>query len=225
MGTYSAKNFAFFVSVTAAITVTVAIILCTLTLGGAKLEYEAEFYFVCYAVKDNSIAADTISGTVSSYGGAGYVLECGDKYYVTVACYYTENEAKIVQNNLSRRGLQCMVLKIETDEYPIRYLSRGNEELFKGNLNTLYSLSRLCYECANELDTGGYSQNNAKRVLADVESALNGLKQANVDNCFANELRRLITECKAAGEGFIYSKDMRKLQITIIDTIINIDMY
>lgn len=181
---------------------------------------------MCYTIRDNALSADAISDTVSSYGGAGYVLEYDGNYYVTVACYYTENEANRVRQNLLKRGLNCSVLCIKTDYYPIQsFGSQKKEQLYLGNLNTLYSLSELCYKCANGLDTGEYSQNSAKGVLKDVISGLNGLKEANNENCFWGEIRRLLAECEAVEDGFIYSKDMRKLQIAIADTVININLY
>lgn len=216
----------FTISVAVVLTVTAAIIFSVISCGSTKIQFETEYYFVCYTIRDNALSADAISDTVSSYGGAGYVLEYDGNYYVTVACYYTENEANRVRQNLLKRGLNCSVLCIETDFYLIQSLgSQKKEQLYLGNLNTLYSLSELCYKCANGLDTGEYNQNSAKSVLNDVMSGLHGLKEANTENCFWGEIRRLIAECEAVSEGFIYSKDMRKLQIAIADTIINIKLY
>lgn len=199
---------------------TVAVILCTVCLGGNSIEFEAAFYFVCYAARDNAISAGAISGAVSNYGGAGYVLEYGGEYYVTVACYYEQNDAERIRQSLLRRGLNCNVLAIETGEYRVTAAADG--QLYVGNLNTLFALSKVCYQCANGLDTGEYGQSEAKSVIDDVKSGLNGLKYANADNLFSGEIRRLIAECDAASENYIYSKDLRKLQIAIADTIINI---
>ena len=226
MGNSLKENSPFIVTVATVIAVTTAIILCVIFLGNATIQFEAEYYFVCYTVRDNALSADAISSTVSNYGGAGYVLEYDGNYYITVACYYTENEANRVKQNLLNRGLACSVLSVKTDNYSIQSLqNRGKQELYSGNLNTLHSLSELCYKCANGLDTGEYSQSSAKRVLNDVMSGLNGLKIANSENCFYGEIRRLIAECETVEGGFLYSKDMRKLQIAITDTIINIELY
>lgn len=225
MGRCRFKISPFIITVAAALSVTAAIILCAVYLGNYTLTFNAEYYFICYAVRDNSISADAISESVSSYGGAGYVLEYGGEYYVTVSCYYTENEASRVKQSLLRRGLNCSVLKIETDEYPLQSSARNKEKLYLGNLNTLNSLSKLCYECANGLDTGSYSQSAAKSVLKDILSGLDGLSLSNTENCFSGEIRRLIAECKSVGDGYILSKNMRKLQIAIADTVINIKLY
>lgn len=216
----------FYISVAAAVTLTLAVIICTASCGSAKINFKCAFYLVCYSVEDNSLSADAISDGVSGFGGAGYVFEyCGD-FYVTVACYYKENDAVRVQRSLLRRGLQCFVLTAERDEYaPKSRLSGNRQAQYEGNLNTLFSLSKLCYDCANKLDTGEYNQASAKSVLADVEKSLKGLKTANSANCFYEELRRLSAECSAAGEGFVYSRNLRKLQTAIADTVINIDLY
>lgn len=226
MGTHFKKLSPFVISVAVVFAVTTAIIFGALAFNGSTIRFEANYYFVCYTVSDNALSADAISDTVSSYGGAGYVLEYDGNYYVTVACYYSENEANRVKQNLLKRGLNCSVLSIKTNNYSIQSLViRDKEQLYLGNLNTLHSLSELCYKCANGLDTGEYGQSSAKSLLADVKSGLNGLKNANNENCFYKELRRLIAECEAIESGYIYSKNMRKLQIAITDTIINIDLY
>ena len=216
----------FIISVTVVLAVTAAIIIGVIARSSSKIIFQTEYHFVCFAVRDNSLSADAISDTVVSYGGAGYVLEYKGSYYVTVACYYTKTEANRVKQNLLKRGLNCSVLSVKTDNYNIQSLgARGKEKLFTGNLNTLYSLSQMCYECANGLDTGEYNQSLAKGVLKDVTSGLHGLKLANSENCFSGEIRRLLAECESVGDGYIYSKDMRKLQIAIADTIINIELY
>ena len=219
------NNLSFFISVAAVLTVTAAVIICSATFSLAKIDFKAEFYFVCFSVEDNSISADAISSSVINLGGAGYVLEYGGEYFVTVACYYSENDAAHVRQNLLRRGLQCSVLSVEKDGYILKSRTKSRKNLYSGNLTTLQSLSKLCYDCANGLDTGEYNQASAKAILTDVEIGLKGLKNANIDNCFSSEIKRLLAECEAADNGYIYSKALRKLQIAIADTLININLY
>ena len=215
----------FFVAVTAILTVTVIICAFTLSCNTATLTFETTFYFVCYKTEDNYLSASSVADAVSSYGGAGYILELDGEYYITVSCYYSESDAKSVRDSLARRELNCFVLKKETNEYSLPASAKKNIGLYRGNLNTLTSLSSLAYTCANKLDTGEYSQANAKQVSADILRGLRSLQTANADNCFSNELRRLVTICEDAGNGIIFSKDLRKLQIAIADTVINIKLY
>lgn len=215
----------FILSVFAVITATVIICVIAVSCRVNKLVFKSAFYFVCYRNEDNSVSAGSISGAVSNYGGAGYILEYGDSFYVTVACYYKENDAKSVCESLKNRDLNCEVLKIETDEYCVSKSSSEINALYAGNLNTLQSLSTLAYECANAIDTGTYGQNQAKSVILNVKSGLNGLLNANKDNCFSQHLRRLIAICDEVREDYVYSKDLRKLQIAIADVIINVKLY
>ena len=223
---HTGKISPFFISVTLVLTVTAAIIICAAALTGAEANYSAQYFFICYSSEDNSVSAGALSGTVGDLGGAGYVLGYGGEFYVTVACYYSEHDAERVQKALSARGENCFLLKVETGAYPLQSVgAKSRKSLFEGNLKTLGSLSALCYECANGLDTGEMGQSSARAVIGDVEKGLNGLKNANPDNCFTAELKRLGAVCSEAGGDMIYSKDLRKLQIAIIDTIINIELY
>ena len=215
----------FIIAVGTILAATVIICALSFSCNTLTLTFETTFYFVCYKSSDNYLSVSSLTDAVSSYGGAGYILELDGEYFITVSCYYSENDANSVRDSLARRELDCFVLKKQTDEYPLPRSAGKNAELFKGNLNTLTSLSSLAYTCANKLDTGEYSQANAKQVLADLLKSLKSLQSANAGNCFSNELKRLATVCEDAGNGIIYSKDLRKLQIAIADTVININLY
>lgn len=223
---FRGKAVAFIVSLAAIIAATVIIIACAISCGGGNLKFKSTYYFVCYAMRDNSVSASSISSAVSEYGGAGYILEYDDKYYVTVACYYTESDAEKICDNLKKKNLNCSVLKIEKEDYALRSGDKnGCAELYRGNLNTLNSLSSLAYECANALDTGEYNQNKAASVVSGIKSGLKGLLSANPDNCFTENLRMLCAVCDDVSGGYIYSKDMRRLQIAIADVVINAELY
>lgn len=215
----------FVVAVGAIFAVTVIICAFAVSCNTLTLTFETTFYFVCYKSSDNYLSASSISDAVSSYGGAGYILELDGEYFITVSCYYSENDANAVRDSLARRELDCFVLKKEITEYSLPRSASKNAELFRGNLNTLTSLSSLAYACANKLDTGEYSQANAKQVISDLLKGLKSLQNANMSNCFSNELKRLTIICEDAGSGIVYSKDLRKLQIAIADTVINIELY
>lgn len=213
----------FLISVTAIIALTAMICVLVPICAASSITFETSYYFVCYAIKDNSVSAGSISGAVSNYGGAGYILERGNEFYITVSCYYEEKDAQTVCESLKKRDLECSVLAVETGEYSLR--TSANAELYTGNLNTLNSLSVIAFGCANSLDLGDCDQTRAKTVISDIESGLKGLLNANRDNCFSSEIRRLIAICGDISEGYVYSKDLRKLQIAIADTVINIKLY
>ncbi len=190
-----------------------------------KLDFCATFYYVCYDGPSDAHSAASLSSTVQSYGGAGYTVKCGDDYFVTVACYYTENDARTVCSSLNKRGLECFVKKVERSDYPLKGNARKNKDLYLGNLNTLCSMSEICYSLANSLETGERDREGAKKVLGDVEVGLESLIRQNPSNCFSGELNSLKAECRDTGSDYILARDVRRLQICLTDAVINIKLY
>lgn len=215
------QNLQFFISIIAVVAATVIICLCAATCSKGNIKFEKTYYFVYYKKSDNAISADSLSQTADSYGGAGYVLSYKNNFYITYACYYSSDEADGVCSNLKRRDLDCDVLKVETDKFSLNHADKKLKELYLGDLNTFDSLSRLAYECANGLDTGKYSQSKAKDIVGNILSTLNGLLKTNENNSFYNTVRTAADEVKVRASGFIASKNMRYIQILLIDGIIN----
>ena len=206
--------------------VLVLIVLCfTLPSCAGKLGFKTTFYYVCYNSPPDAQSASSISSVVHSYGGAGYIIESDGSYYVTVACYYDNNDAQSVVATLGKKGLSCSVVEVTAGDYELRGSAKRNAEKFKGNLETLLSLSRLCYDLANSLDSNSCSQPSAKSVLSDVRSGLSGLADMNTANCFTEDIDRLIAECSDASAGYVFAYDVRRLQIVITDCITNVKIY
>lgn len=206
--------------------VIILIILCfTLPSCAGKLGFKTTFYYVCYDSPPDAQSASSVSSVVHSYGGAGYIIECDGSYYVTVACYYDELDAQSVVATLVKKGLSCSVVEVTAGDYELRGSAKRNAEKYKCNLETLLSLSHLCYDLANSLDGNAVSQSSAKSVLSDVGSGLSGLADINTANCFTNELERLRAECSDVSSGYVLSHDVRRLQIAITDCITNVKIY
>lgn len=200
-------------------------VLCAIPLGVKKLNFSATFYYVCYDCPSDATSASSISNLVHGYGGAGYIINCGGNYYVTVACYYGEKEAQTVQNNLAKKGLSCFVVSVKGDNYKLSGSASRYAKKYEGNLNSMLSVSRLCYDLANSLDKFQVGQSGAKSVLAEVSKTLSGLCSQNVNNCFTSELANLKAECEDTAYGYVFAYDVRRLQIAVCDAIINIKLY
>ena len=203
---------------------TVVICLSAVSCSGGKLKFERTYYFVYYRMSDNILSASSLSEAVSSYGGAGYVFAHDNYYYATFACYKTQDEADQVISNLKKRDLECNALKVEIKNLRLQNRNaKKNRELYLGNLNTLDSLYSLAYECANGLDTGNYSQQKAKQILSSISDTLNGMLKNNSNNCFTQNIKSLIDDCDRAG-GYLLSKNMRFIQISIADKILHTEL-
>lgn len=202
------------------------IILCfALPSCAGNLGFKTTFYYVCYNSPSDAQSASSISNVVHSYGGAGYIIKSGGNYYVTVSCYYVDRDAESVAATLNKKGLSCSVVKVEAGDYEMRGSAKRYGEKYKGNLETLLSLSRLCYDLANSLDGGSCSQSTAKSLLGDVKSGLDGLARINTANCFTAELDALMAEYSDVSSGYVFSYDVRRMQIAICDCIANIRLY
>ena len=169
---------------------TTAIITTAIITGAAlssrkKLTFSAEFFYVCYDSPSDATSASSISSLVHSYGGAGYIIKCKSKYYVTVSCYYSESDAQSVVKTLSSKGLSCSVVTVKAGGYTLRGTALdGKVKMYDGNLNTLLELSQMCYGIANSLDDGSLSQQGAKSALEGVSMGLGSLARQKVSNGF-----------------------------------------
>ena len=216
------------VALSAIITVLLAAIIilcCVVPSCGNKLDFTAKFYYVCYKSPTDVSSAASVSGVVHSYGGAGYIIENDGQYFVTVSCYYEENDANSVCTNLNNKGLSCKVICAERDKIPLPLSAKKKGQSYKGTLSTLHSLSVMCYDLANGMDGNTHNQSSAKSLLGEVKTGLEGLLRANGTNCFAQELSALIAECDDVSHGYIFSYDVRRLQIAITDSIIHVQLF
>lgn len=206
-----------------------AIICAAALLDRAHLTFKAEFYYVCYDAPPDAYSASSVSSLVHSYGGAGYIIKKGEKYFVTVSCYYDEEDAQSVVKNLTAKGLKCSVVNVKTGGHAVRgsknFSAEDKKLLYDGNFTTLMELSEMCYSLANSLDDGSCNQQNAKSALSGVRTGLDALARNNSATCFAGEIEALRAECADVSYGNIYSRDVRRLQIAITDSIANVRLY
>lgn len=201
------------------------VVLCVTLSGSKKLNFQVTFYYVCHNSPTDALSVASVSGLVHSYGGAGYIVKCGGKSYVTIACYYTETDAVTICNSLNKKGLQCSVVEVSAEDRRVSGGAAKNSAKYEGNLDTLLSVSKICYGLANALDRYEVGQAGAKSLLAEVEKSIDGLISANAGNCFAEELDALKAECADVSYGYVFAYDVRRLQIAICDSIVNVNIY
>lgn len=213
------KIMPFLISVVIATVFSALFAMATLSKCVKQLTFSQEYFFLCFKTVDNAVSASSLSETVNSLGGAGYILEYRQSFYIVISCYYVEQSALNVKNNLSSKLIDCILLNAKRSDSEVK---PSEYSQFYGNLNTLNELSKVAYACANSLDANECSQDNAKSVLSDISSNLSWLLKNNSGNKFESELRRLLAECELADDDFILSRSLRKLQAAIIDTVLNI---
>ncbi|MGN0812061.1 MAG: hypothetical protein ACI4MQ_00935 [Candidatus Coproplasma sp.] len=204
---------------------TAVCVACVKLFGGTSINFEATFYYVCYDSPPDDTSLVSISDLVQSYGGAGYIASSKGQSFVTVACYYSQDDANSVCTQLNKKGLSCQVVKAQAPKRKLFGSAKKNVSKYEGNLNTLYSISKTCYSLANSVDNLEVGQTGAKSILKEIKVLLNGLATNNEQNCFSDELSYLITECEDIAYGYVFSYGIRRLQIAVCDCIVNANIY
>ena len=123
------KVFAIAISLAATVALAAIILSAAIPSCAGTLDFPAVFYYVCYGSAKDSQSAASVSGVVHSYGGAGYIIENGGNYYVTVSCYYELSDAQEVADNLQSKGLKCSV--VEAKNFPAAYGAQKGSKLHR----------------------------------------------------------------------------------------------
>lgn len=203
----------------------VAAIVIPLTSCAYRVDCGFAFYYVCYDCPTDAVSASSISSLVESYGGAGYIICEDGEYYVTVACYYDEKDAQSVASTLAKKQLDCKVISAERESFTLSSARRRYAKRHLSVLNLLLQTSYILYDLANAVDSLECDQLQAKAVLGDVQTTLEGLERDNRSGCFAEATAALVAECEDVNYGYILSRDVRRLQIAVCDAIINTEIY
>ena len=162
------------------------------------------------------------------------VVDCSQSFYFLVseeenvaaaahsmACYFTEPAARAVQNTLSVRDISSRILEESGGTlYLTTNSEKRNAEKLKGCFHTLGDCISLLYDLATAAETGGYTQQELKRLLADVGGVLSRLSEENREGIFTG-----ISACAATASAkvaqirrdIVYSKDIRYIQVWLSD--------
>ena len=207
------------------LTLMLSFTLSAVSCSGESLSYTVTFYFVyCYEV-GGDYEADLLADAVQAFGGAGYSLSYGGKYYIAASCYYSETSALSVCESLNRRGLSCGILTAKRESYSLTTSSaRANFQSLKGAIDSLYGFGKVLYECAAALDTGG-SQSEAKSAVKDAQSVISALLRSDSLTCFSPYLNYIYALCDdIVYGGYVYSRDVRYVQIASADCLLKVTL-
>lgn len=208
---------------TAAAVIIVAAVIAAIPSCGSRVDFSVSYYFVCYKSADDAHSAASVSSTVQSYGGAGYIIKIETNYYVTVACYYSEEDAQSVCSSLGSQGLSCHVVEACTEGYDLSSDNSRDRSNILGALTALDQLGLIFYQTANSLDSGEISVSAAQSVIDDARSTLSGLSRSNSGNALYDEIEYLIALVDDISGSYIYAREIRALQVAVCDAILNVN--
>ncbi len=186
-------------------------------LRAEVVDCSQSFYFL--VSEEENVAATAHS--IALDGGAGYIMRRSGREYAVLACYFTEPAARAVQNTLSVRDISSRILEESGGTlYLTTNSEKRNAEKLKGCFHTLGDCISLLYDLATAAETGGYTQQELKRLLADVGGVLSRLSEENREGIFTG-----ISACAATASAkvaqirrdIVYSKDIRYIQVWLSD--------
>ena len=146
-------------------------------------------------------------------GGAGYLLERGDKKYVALSVYFNEEDGKSVQVAILNRGEDVSLLTIPVDKLYFKTCQEKEfSSIYQGALECLYGCMEVLGLEIARLDKGA-TQQSSLRILSML---LKQLRYLSVE--YEESFALCASVCKKGEESLqemlqkqIYTKDLRYL--------------
>ena len=177
----------------AVITVAVLVYL-SLTIGRLTVIIEAQ---KCYALSFGGFSttekAESYAKIIANRGGAGYIVNSDNVFYV-VACIYLENsDAQSVYKNLTEEGEDVSIIALETSLQNIELKCSVKEvETFHAGIASIKESFVLCNKLAADLDRG-QDKNEVAVQLAESYDKLLEIKEKLSDEKF-ERITKLISK-------------------------------
>ena len=185
-----------------------------ITVSGGSVSAGTFSGFKVFAISLGEFAsessAQTLAQQTSQRGGAGFVYESDNLYYVLASAYEEENDAKLVQKNLSEGGTTSKIIEIEVSQPEFNGISSEEQKKsFLSALSQIKSTFVMLYDISISLDTGATDETKAKieiiaangdlevalKKITRGESAIDGIYYQQISNTF-NEIEDILNELK-----------------------------
>lgn len=195
-----------------------------------KINFNKSLFLLGYPKSSDEEYMAVIASSVYISGGAGYVFNTDKASKVIISCYYNENEATLISENLKKRGVENEILSYKIENLILKsHQDKRVKKLIESNLQVAFTCSQALYEIANKVDRGEYTQREARQVIGDVNKVLTGIYNSDI-----NEKSLISSSCKEMVyllekslsrtneilNSIIYSKDIRYVSICLADLII-----
>lgn len=149
----------------------------TVSESGANAQTTTFSGYSVYAISlgayTSKSSAESNCEEIMKKGGAGYVFKEDNVYHVLASAYEKENDAKLVQENLTESGISSTILKISIGEVSLAEVSSSSQK--KSFLNSLAILKNCylnLYDISVSLDTNSIDETKAKIKLIEEKSTL-----------------------------------------------------
>lgn len=151
------------------------------TSGSVNSFSEFKVYAISFGKNTSKSVAESNALTFRQRNAGGYVYKIDGMYYILGSAYEKENDAKLVQSNLSEESIHSEIIPITFGKVQIAKVSSVNQEKeFASSLNIFKTVFLGLYDISVSLDTNTIDSSKAKieiiALKAKVEEALEGIK-------------------------------------------------
>ena len=113
-----------------------------------------EIYAISLGSYTSKQAAQATEEDVMQRGGAGYIYNKNEIYYVLASAYERENDAKLVKENLTANNNTCTIMKIEISAPDLSKTSSSSQaKSFLSALGEIKNSVLKLYDVSVALDT------------------------------------------------------------------------
>lgn len=200
----------FFILIFSIVCVAVCVLFANLlssaiTVSGSAKSSSSYSPFTIYAISlgqySSKSSAEAICNDVKKKGGAGYVFKEDGLFHVFASAYEKENDAKLVQENLIKSGIDSSIVKMEIGEANFENVSSSSQtKEFESALSALKNAFLSLYDISVSLDTSASDETKAKisiiEVKSNLEKVLNSISKGNssVDGIYYQMIKNTFDE-------------------------------
>lgn len=160
-----------------------------------------EIYTVCLGNFSTRSSAESAAESYRQKDMGGYVYEADEKFCILESAYEKENDARLVQEDLERKGHQCEIMKITFKEVVFDNVSSLNQERnFLEGLNIFRRVFIDLRDISISLDANIINETRAKveiiSIKANVEGSLQKINRGatSIDGIYYQIIRNKYTE-------------------------------
>ena len=174
-----------------------------ITVGGfnvIKNNAVTQTQFSLYAISlyscDTKVQAKEMSEVTKRKGGAGYIWQTTQKYYILASCYENKTDAEKVCENLKSNSVSCEMITMEFDSMVISCTVVDQEKnALEASVLSYKNLFKKLYDLSVSIDTNLYTEIQAKMYLSDIVSEFTKTK-SNFETLFNSKLTSELLELK-----------------------------
>ncbi|MBR4408086.1 MAG: hypothetical protein IKT27_07195 [Clostridia bacterium] len=171
------------------------------------------FYAISlFDASSESTAKEQVANVIKQ-GGAGFVWQKENKFYVLASAYLEENDAKMVKSNLEENGTSASVVKIHIPEIAISgtFSSLENTTL-NSALKCFKTTYEKLYDTSVSLDTNLKTESESKLEVNEIKNDISKIEVA-FSSVFDSKLTTNLLQIKIAITSLLtYLEDLTKFE-------------